>query len=442
MLQKSPSAEIEQELRGWVDQVWDVHRDRILLRSSRRKGIDIWNDNDCVYHDALVESVKRLEEKFKSEELKAGVADLYFNPMNWLIIDQQHPFWAPDVNESQMFYVFETSLHLHPPDDLVERFMNRANTILQHPLHGGERTAAVWPPNNHYPPDLEDLDRLLKYIGPDIGMVDCVARFLRGEFDVDVDVSVREGEPRYKKAYDAYSHKLPLMRFKEYLDLHSELPYELFCEALRKNGRLIRSASSSAAGWRRDRETRPEDPARGYDYADSFLELLEVYVARFADEMAEDITEENSSYLKEMGHLSGSRWLIKAAEVHRDFGLKKVAAKARFKTYSAHRSSMESLVVHLANAKAVVPEEPAEYKRLVEELKGFAPETLRYLLPIAKRARGPILEALEWQDAEPLVGYVLELGVRAFGNPYGPRDMPNSPDPSSGAVDLKRYREA
>src|SRR3990172_9373660 len=108
MLGTSPSAKIEQELRGWVDQFWDVHRDRILLRSSRRKGIDIWKDNDCVYHNALVESVKRLEEKFKSEELKAGVADLYFNPMNWLIIDEQHPFRSPDLNESQMFYVFET----------------------------------------------------------------------------------------------------------------------------------------------------------------------------------------------------------------------------------------------------------------------------------------------------------------------------------------------
>ncbi|MEA1977748.1 MAG: DUF4132 domain-containing protein [Chloroflexota bacterium] len=441
MLGKTTAEKIEQELRGWVEEIWEVDRDIPLSRPTRREGIDIWKDKDNIYHGALVESIERLEKKFKPEKLGTGAADLYFNPLNWLSIDEQYPLRSLKQHENHMRYVFETLIYLHPPDDLAERYINRMNRILHHPIHGGEKSTDKIQQNlNYYPPDMRDLDRILKHSGENETLVDYVNLLLSGEFNIDVNVSYIEGQPRYKKAYNA-AHWFPLQTFMEYLHLHSELPYELFREALRQNINKIGGVSRSAGGWRKDRETRPGEPASGFEHDDSYLALIENYLERFADEIAADIREDNFIYLRQMNNLAGSRWLLKAAEVHSRFNLKKLAVSGPFKKYEERWESLDSLVIHLANVKGVLPEDPASYQKLIADLQAFPRETLQFLLPVAKEAREPILETLGWQPAKPLIAFILEIGSRKFGGMYGRRDVPNSPDSVSGAVNLKQYRE-
>jgi hypothetical protein len=280
----------------------------------------------------------------------------------------------------------------------------------------------------------------LKHVGKNEALVDYVIRLVGGEFNIDVNVSYQEGEPRYKKAYEA-THSFQLQTFMEYLHLHSELPYELFRDALLQNKKSVWGVSYSADGWRKFRETGSVERGRGLEYEDSYLALIETYIERFTDEIAADIREDNYIYLKQMNHLTGSRWLLQSAELHRSFKLKKLVSDPHFKTYSEKKESMEALVIHLANARDVVPEDPDAYQKLVADLQAFPKDTLRYLVPVAKEARPPLLEALGWQAAMPLIEFMLELGSRKFGGGFGSKDVPNSPDPASGAVDLKRYRE-
>jgi hypothetical protein len=170
--------------------------------------------------------------------------------------------------------------------------------------------------------------------------------------------------------------------------------------------------------------------------------LSETFMGRFADELAAGLTEDNFLYLKKIQNLRGHRWLVKAAEVHRDFKLKKVAVAAPFKKYSERYESLESLVIHLVNVKESVPEDPEEYKQLVADLKKFPNRTLKYMLPVMRETWSVILDVLGWEHTKPLIDFIKEISSRTFGSQYaGQVDMPNSPDPSSGAVDLKRYRE-
>ena len=54
------STKIEQELRSWVEDVWNVPHGAAGQKKPRREGIEIWHDSDNIYHAALVESVERL----------------------------------------------------------------------------------------------------------------------------------------------------------------------------------------------------------------------------------------------------------------------------------------------------------------------------------------------------------------------------------------------
>jgi hypothetical protein len=436
MLGKSSSSKIAQELRSWVGDLWADALGKLKYHSFP-KGSE--------FHPVLVESVERLERKFKPEELGTGAADLYFHPLNWLNLDEQEHKQALNADELAIFYVLETLLYLHPPDDLAERFIQRLNTIIQHPRKGAERKKDAWSPHSHYPSDLDDLGRLIKNMDRSEAMITYLSRFLGGNFNVEVFVSQHKDLAYYKKAYEVYSRRLPLRRFMEYLHLHVELPYELFREALEQNNDTIGSISWSARYWREHREAVPQRYHIQTDYADSFLELTENYIDRYALEFAEEKTPERLILLKHMVHLSGSRWLIKAAEIHRDFELGKLMQRkpVRSSKRSFELRGIRALTIHLLEkTRDLVPEDPADYQSLVEQLQTFPTQTLRCLLPVEDTAREPILDALGWQQGKPLITLLFALGKRAYPGPYGPRDIPNSPDPASGAVDLKYYKKA
>ena len=76
MFRKSASEKVLQELRAWVAEVWDVPHDPSQRKDPLREGIEIWHDPETRYHGALVESVKRLREQFKSEDLGSSAAEL------------------------------------------------------------------------------------------------------------------------------------------------------------------------------------------------------------------------------------------------------------------------------------------------------------------------------------------------------------------------------
>lgn len=445
------SKEIMEEMRGWIEDVWILERDwrtpggQELNVYRVPPGIELWKAEGRVLQAALIESIERLRRKFTPDDLKQAAADLYFHPLDWLKIDKEHPGWSIDQYEQAMFYVLETLVVLYPAEDLVQRIEERISTILQHPYTGSEIGIRSWPPKNHYPPTITDCTRLFLNLPPSAATLDYARRFLLGEFNAEVVHDPGVQPVSFEKAYQIYRREMPALRLLEYLHLHGSLEYELFCQALIESSKALLSMNASSCiddlsfllpGYA---DRHPANLHRESPYASRFLEAAETFLDRFVEEHFQNLNHENYRYLRYVHNLRGSHWLLRAAQVHRDFKLKKLQVDVRGQPHYSSREGIDTLVIHLARVQDIVPAEPPDQRALVEELKTFPRSTLKYILPItADDVRTLILRALGWERAQPLIDFILELGRHKFDDFKS--DIPNSSDPNSGVVDLQRYR--
>jgi hypothetical protein len=134
------------------------------------------------------------------------------------------------------------------------------------------------------------------------------------------------------------------------------------------------------------------------EYGHKFLE----YSTRLSNRIHRDLSREKVILLKNTGSVSGSRYLLKAAELHQAEGLGNL-------TWFSHLEGegLETAVLHLAWARNTEPSSKSERKELVEELKKANPSTLKYLLPHAIYSQRLICDALEWEDMFPLVEEIM-----------------------------------
>ncbi len=76
------SPRLEEEILSWLEDVWDLES----LDTSRHpvQGWQVLDDPEVPRRPALVESLRRLRERWSEAELGSMMADRYFNLMEWL----------------------------------------------------------------------------------------------------------------------------------------------------------------------------------------------------------------------------------------------------------------------------------------------------------------------------------------------------------------------
>jgi hypothetical protein len=289
-------------MQAWIAEVWQLERDWYGPNGERNVfrapvGIDLWKAKEHALHSALAESHERLMRRFGPDDLARGAADLYFHPLDWLHIDEKYLGRDPSHDERAMFNVLETVLVLHPPQDLLKRIEARINAIIGRPYNDGE--TGTHSLRNYFPPSPDDCMRLFRNLPPSEATLRYAERFMRGEFNVDVVIDKQTQAA--EKAYHYRYLSTLIFQFMEYYHLNKGLEYELFRETLIETSRSLREPVSASSvdslsrtlnAWRTT-NWKEEKRKRGIEYAISFLEISEVFMARFADEFSGNHTDQN-----------------------------------------------------------------------------------------------------------------------------------------------------
>gem|GEM_PF-623922 len=177
--------------------------------------------------------------------------------------------------------------------------------------------------------------------------------------------------------------------------------------------------------------------------SEAFSQQLEAYRQRLIAEVAPHLSEKNCHViLAYRGILRGASWLLLAARLHTARQLKDLVGVGG----PDSPRTVEQAVIRIARAEDIEPASGEERQQLLAQLREFPQATLKALFGVATHARRLLCEALDWQEALPLVMLVEEFAARRFPSaPYGERismDVPNSTDPLSGVLDVVAVRGA
>ena len=143
--------------------------------------------------------------------------------------------------------------------------------------------------------------------------------------------------------------------------------------------------------------------------------------------------------------LRGSWALLEAARHHERLKLGKleISGWSYYYDFLDGKKRKPALgVVHLANGQETEPDDPAERKELIGQLRKFPQKTLEALLPVAMRSTRLLCEALGWEAALPLMDSVYARANLPAHRAYvkqGHTEQDatrNSPDPTNGVIDL------
>jgi hypothetical protein len=229
--------------------------------------------------------------------------------------------------------------------------------------------------------------------------------------------------------YLMYDAAEPFLGLLHNLFAYGALDYEIFQHV----ARLVpdRFMDDTAYMWER----------HGFVISEGFCQQIEACRQRLIAEVAPHLNEKNCHViLAYRGVLRGANWLLLAARLHSASQLKDLVGVGG----PDSPRTIEQAVIRIARAEDIEPVSGEERQQLLAQLRQFPPATLKALFGVAAHARRLLCEALDWQEALPLVALVEELAARRFPfAPYGENvstDMPNSTDPLSGVLDVAAVR--
>ncbi len=416
---------ITAEILSWAEEVWPARARQLPFSGSLAW---ILRAEDHPWRGALEESLRRLEARWSPAELGVLAAEPYFDPFPWQERLSQHAHLIPVT-----VTVLGACVVRHPPPDIDARLEARLRAVFANPyapvtphlqVQRGEIAFTT-----QSPPTLEDYLALLTLLEPTSAVLDVIERLVMGDLDAPVNGPPPHGIGRgaahgYEVHLGPLNQQVPALL--ERLFQHGRLGYEVFARAAHCMPFAIGNLSQRA------------DPRWRAPQADlsPFLRTVRDYSGRLAWDLAQDLSEDNYHLLKQMRGLRGNQYLVQAARLHDRLRLGRLVWKDyRFS------DGLESGIVHLA-AAAVEPASAEEHAQLVADLRQVRPQTLKALLPIAWRARAPILDALGWSHALPLVEQIVSTAGLENAGPLDETDVRSSADPNNGVLDVAAVRAA
>lgn len=411
---------LQEEVLSWIDQVWGDP----LYRHQPSQSIPVmpqdnalWHQPDHLLYPALAESIRRLREKWTDAELTIHAADVYFLPMHYI------PTWKEQVlNIITSTWLFEFSL----PNDLLRRIeagIVMCYTVFEKALQEVHSSPAIEAKKYFY---------LLNGMPDSPALFDVLERLLRGD-----------PLAKYENGEVVLSHKVGLPRELALLTLYrlyrvGRMNQALFTASMKNDSYLIYEITRVLS----DDEEYPNRHFRQYGIPAEFFAALKPYIDQMAEALATDIEADNVMLLKRFQNLTGSKWLLQAADIYQ----RSVSGILEWFNKANHydvRSGVDTLVIHLAQAQLSDLDTDEKRARFVELLKSYTPSTLKALLSVTKDSHEALLAALGWEDCLPLLDQMLTISqYRALkrSNYYMVNDIPNSADPTSGLLDVPLAR--
>jgi hypothetical protein len=171
--------------------------------------------------------------------------------------------------------------------------------------------------------------------------------------------------------------------------------------------------------------------------SEGFSQQLEAYRQRLIAEVAPHLNEKNCHViLAYRGVLRGASWLLLAARLHSTSQMKDLVGVGG----PDSPRTVEQAVIRMSRAEDIEPVSGEERQQLLAQLREIPQTTLKALFGVAAHARRLLCEALDWQEALPLLALVEELAARRFYEDGAGMDMPNSTDALSGVLDVAAVR--
>ncbi|GCE18794.1 DUF4132 domain-containing protein [Dictyobacter kobayashii] len=157
------------------------------------------------------------------------------------------------------------------------------------------------------------------------------------------------------------------------------------------------------------------------------------YIKQIFTRFASDLKPQTGAALaSSTEYIHGKEYLLYAAQQHQQHNLGPIVDNID------QSNKLKAAIVSMAHTDGIAELNPTERKDLLLQLKTYPETTLTALLPLAPQAQNLIIEALEWQEALPLLELIKRLTnvqYTAMNDNYA-TDMPNSLDPTSGEIDI------
>lgn len=421
-----PLLPIEEEVLAWIEEVWPQQPAPYSTpQSVFNAPLTLWHSPDHILYPALQESIRRLRARWPSDTLTHFAADVFFQPLLYSRIGESWKARVIDlVTRTWMYDIAQ------PPDIIrrVEEAVVLCFTIYPEAL---EKRL------NHTPTlTAKKFLDVLDLVPDSPELFDLLERLVRG------DTLVKKESDKVSLTYTPRDTRtlayLSTVGQLERLNRAGRLPYDLFAAAVRYYPFLL----SCITGILHQGEELRIRSWMVKNVPLEFFESVRAYADRLAEELAANITE-NINLLKQCHHLLESKWLLRAADLHVSEKLTTLEWEQNRRNYTS-RPSVDSLVIHLAQADLMDIDSDDKRARLVDTLRTYPVSTLKALLPVAKHSRDVLLAALGWEDCALLVNQIVEVSEYQPSSATGYKhwDIANSSDPRCGLMDVIAAKRA
>lgn len=418
---------LEQEVLKWIDEIW-AHEEPYTNENNLRRicnDHDLWRETDHALHPNMLETVKRLRERWTDEELTEHAKEVFFISPLYLRY-QDEPYWKACIIQQ---VAWGWTIDHHPAEQLaslVEQAIIANKKFYDN--YDDPRSNNVSARNIYYKylsilddaPTSPELIIFIKNLLTD-------GKYLENPSTTS-DFVYRTGRIK------------PPIHFVSRLYEADELDYSLFVDIIQTQTSFIRTFTSfirnpvSDSDWEKRRALR--------QMSRTILEFIKPFLKRWQEDVWNAGDERQLGLLQSSRMLTESVWLLRAAELHEKHKLKvlkKVFKGAHFRL----RPGLDALVVHMAQTLLDDIQTEDERKDLVEKLSVYPTQTLKYLLPVASHSQDIFLEILEWDSRKALIEIMVEVSQQNFSDTQysSSKDIPNCGDPQSGTFDVERLKQ-
>lgn len=415
--------QLQGEILRWVDEVWAGWYEASAALG-RNAGWKALREVEHPFHGRMVESLRRLRERFGEEKLGVMAADMLFNPALWFKPYTERMRDGTVLHERLLYLILSACLAEYPPPDVIRRLEARLNLMLRNPLESDEAVLMgynrrlVSAGGNHFlSPNARECLTLLMGLPETAETNAFVLRLLRGDLNYG---PIALASQMQSTAYQLFNLESELQGLALIAIRRGILDYDQYRAAAFNHPRILRKV--------------PEFILHLVQPDETTLDTRAGWNQRLLDEVAGALTPENAGVITNADDRPcGPDKVILAAKYIEQYGIKKLTLDLY------HLSNdVERAVVLLGQARDAEPPDVEERQQMIAQLKAVPARALKVLLPVATPARRVICEALGWESGWPLVDQIERIASRAYetGEGYTNSDVPNSPDPDSGVVDV------
>lgn len=232
-------------------------------------------------------------------------------------------------------------------------------------------------------------------------------------------------------------------RLINHLAVHDKLSYDVFKQSIWREPQV--------AQWlgvpNREFANQYQRPYLGFldtqlhgCFDDEYFPRIIEYAKQLAWEVAQDLSGEARAVFQEMKYLEGSRFLLLGGKYHAELLPDEMKFEATYKSSTV--DSYRRCIANMWRYTLLEPMSKDEEAAFITQLRELPQKTLQAMFVQTGTAHTHIAEVLGWSAAVPLVKWIKSTANKPFERDgYSYYDVPNTPDPESGTIDLIKLKQ-